>query len=176
MFSLILSCSSSQKAIKEVKCPKIYKNKFTEILNDKYIAVNGKDTTIINEIRYECVNSALYTHKVMYDTYGKWDTEIYPSNSNSPILMWKNIDLLNNGKKYTILTNGIEEWKHIYASVMILDDKEKDVLTQETEEKIKLSNFFGDLIKNHNPENKDFIQIFWKMIEDKKKETNSVKS
>ena len=43
--------------------------------------------------------------------------------------MWNNIDLLSNGKKYTVLTNGLEEWKHIYASVMILDEKENDVLT-----------------------------------------------
>jgi len=43
--------------------------------------------------------------------------------------MWKNIDIFSNGKKYTILTNGLEEWKHIYASVMILDKKQRDVLT-----------------------------------------------
>lgn len=164
ILSIFLSCSSSQKAIKETKCPKIYKNKFTEILNEKYITVNGKDTTKINEIRYECVYSAFYTHKVMYDKYGKWDKEIFPSNRNHPILMWNNIDLFSNGKKYTVLTNGLEEWKHIYASVMILDEEERDVLTEQTEEKIALTNFFGELIKNHNPERKIFMKSIGKWL------------
>ena len=62
ILSVFLSCSSSEKVIKEAKCPKIHKNNFTEILNEKYVAVNGKDTTIINEIRYECVYSTFYTH------------------------------------------------------------------------------------------------------------------
>jgi len=168
IFSIFLSCSSSQKAIKETKCPKIYKNKFTEILNEKYVTVNGKDTTKINEIRYECVYSAFYTHKAMYDKYGKWDKEIFPSNRNRPILMWNNIDLLSNGKKYTVLTNGLEEWKHIYASVMILDEEERDVLTEQTEEKIALTNFFGELIKNHNPKKKDFYEVYWKMVDPKR--------
>ena len=168
ILSIFLSCSSSQKAIKETKCPKIYKNKFTEILNEKYVTINGKDTTKINEIRYECVYSALYTHKVMYDKYGKWNKEIFPSNRNHPILMWNNIDLLSNGKKYTVLTNGLEEWKNIYASVMILDEEERDVLTEQTEEKIALTNFFGELIKNHNPEKKDFYEVYWKMVDPKR--------
>lgn len=162
---IFLSCSSSEKVVKETKCTKIYKNKFTEILNGKYVAVNGKDTIKINEIRYECVYSPFYTNKVMYDKYGKWDKEIFPNNRNQPILMWYNIDLLSNGKKYTVLTNGLEERKHVYASVMILDEKERDVLTEQTDEKFALTNFFGELIKNHNPEKKDFYEVYWKMVD-----------
>jgi hypothetical protein len=171
IFSIFLSCSSSQKVVKETKCPKIYKNKFTEILNEKYIAVNNNDTTAINEIRFECVYSALYTHKVMYDKYGKWNKEIYPSNRNHPILMWKNIDLFSNGKQYTILTNGLEEWKHIYASVMVLDENEKDILSEQTDDKIAVTNLFAELIKNHNPEKKDFYEVYWKIVDPKRWET-----
>jgi len=73
IISIFLSCSSSQKANKKTKCPKIYKNKFTKVLNQKHIAINSADRIKINKIRYECVYSAFYTHKVMYDKYGKWD-------------------------------------------------------------------------------------------------------
>ncbi|WJS96570.1 hypothetical protein NYQ10_08930 [Flavobacterium johnsoniae] len=167
IFFFFLNCSLAQKATIEEKCPKIYENKFTEILNEKYVTVNGKDTTKINEIRYECVYSAFYTHKVMYDKYGKWDKEIFPSNRNHPILVWKNIDLFSNGKRYTILTNGLEEWGHIYASVMILDENERDILTEQTEEKIALTNFFGELLKKHNTRKKAFYEVYWKIVNPK---------
>ncbi|WP_136437551.1 hypothetical protein R5O20_06170 [Tenacibaculum maritimum] len=168
IFSIFLNCSSMRKAIKETKCPKIYKNKFTEILNKKYVTINNKDTTKINEIRYECIYSPFYTHKMMFDKYGKWGKEIFPSDKNHPILIWNNIDLLPNGKKYTVLTTGLENWKYIYASVMVLDEKERDALTKQNEEKIALTNFFGELIKNHNPEKKDFYEVYWKVIDPKR--------
>ncbi|PQJ78137.1 hypothetical protein [Polaribacter porphyrae] len=171
IISVFLSCSSSQKIIKKTKCPKIYKNKFTKILNEKYVVVNNNDTTAINEIRFECVYSAFYTHKVMYDKYGKWNKEIYPSNRKHPILMWENIDLFSNGKHYTILTNGLEEWKYIYASVMILDENEQDVLSEQTEEKTNLTNYFTELIKNHNSEKKDFYEVYWKIVDPKRWKT-----
>lgn len=74
---LIFSCSTSQKVVKEEKCPKIYKNKYTEILNEKYETIYNKDTISFNEIRFECIHSAFYTHKIMFDKFGKWDKSIY---------------------------------------------------------------------------------------------------
>jgi hypothetical protein len=171
IFFIFTSFLSSQIVVKETKCPKIYENKFTEILNEKYIAINNNDTTTINEIRFECVYSSFLTHKVMYDEYGKWNKEIYPNNRKDPILMWKNIDLFSNGKQYTILTNGLEEWKHIYASVMVLDENEKDILSEQTDEKIAITNLFAELIKKHNPEKRNFYKVYWKMVDPKRWET-----
>ncbi len=166
MFFIVLSCSSSQKVVKETKwCPKIYENDFTEILNEKYKTINNNDTISYNEVRFECVNSALYTHKIMYDKFGKWNNAIYPSNRKHPILMWEKIDLFSNGKEYTILTNGLEEWKHIYASVMVFDKNETDLLSNSSEEKEAITNLFTDFIKNHNTEKKDFYEIYWKMVD-----------
>lgn len=79
--------------------------------------------------------SAGYTHKVMYDKFGKWDKAIYPSNKKSPILLWEKVDLFSNGEKYNVYTNGTEEWKHINASVMIFDENENDMLSMESSEK-----------------------------------------
>ena len=159
-----MSCSS-QKTAGEVKCPKIYKNDFTEILNEKYKTVYENDTITYNEIRFECIYSSFYTHKVMFDKYGKWDKEIYPSNRKHPILMWQNVDLFSNGKKYTIMTNGLEEWKHIYASVMVFDLNETDMLSSTAKEKEAITNLFSGLLKNHKTEKEDFFEIYWKTVD-----------
>jgi len=163
---IFLSCSS-QKVVKENKCPKIYKNNFTEIRSEKYKTVYQQDTVEFNEIRFECVNSAFYTHKVMYDKYGKWNKEIFPSNRKHPILIWENIDLFSNGKKYIIMTNGLEEWNHIYASIMVFDSKEIDLLSEISTEKTTITSLFADLIKSHNTKKKDFYEVYWKVVDPK---------
>jgi hypothetical protein len=168
MSIFILSCSSTQNVKQEVKCPKIYKNKYTAVLNEKYLVINSNDTTSYNEIRFECVYSALYTHKVMYDLYGKWNKEIYPSNRKHPILMWEKIDLFSNGKEYTILTNGLEERKHIYASVMVFDDTETDLLSEISVEREAITNLFTDFFENKNNKKKDFYEVYWNMIDPNK--------
>tara|TARA_B110000211_G_scaffold230548_1_gene290279 strand:+ start:592 stop:1200 length:609 start_codon:yes stop_codon:yes gene_type:complete len=164
----IFSCSSSQKVVEKDKCPKIYKNKYTEILNEKYETVYKNDTIQYNEIRFECVYSAFYTHKIMFDKFGKWDKEIYPSNKKHPILVWEKVDLFSNGKKYNVYTNGIEECKHIYASVMIFNENDIDLLNNESPEKERLTNYFADLIKKHKTEKKDFYEVYWKMVDPEK--------
>lgn len=162
---LTISCSSSQRAAKRDKCPKIYKNNYTKILNEKYKTIYNKDTVTYNQIKFECVYSSFYTHKVMYDKFGKWDNVIYPSNNKYPILMWEKVNLFSDGKEYTILTTGIEEWKHIYASVMVFDKNEVDLLSADSKEREKLTNYFANLIKNQNLEKKDFYELFWKMVD-----------
>ena len=162
---IILSCSASQNLKKETKCPKIYKNKFTEILNEKYSVVNNKDTTSFNEIRFECVYSSLYTHKVMFDKFGKWSKEIYPSNKKHPILMWEKIDLFSNGKEYSVLTNGIEEWKHIYASVMVFDKNTTDLLSETSKERQAITDLFAKYMQNQDHKKKDFYEVYWKLVD-----------
>ena len=162
---LTFSCSSSQRATNRNRCPKIYKNNFTKILNEKHKTIHNKDTISYNEIRFECVFSAFYTHKVMYDKFGKWDEAIYPSNNRHPILMWEKIDLFSDGKEYTILTTGLEEWKHIYASVMVFDKNEIDLLSADSKEREKLTTYFANLIKKQNHEKNYFFELYWKMVD-----------
>lgn len=162
----LLSCTS-QKVVKENKCHKFYKSDFTEILNEKYKTVYKQDTLSFNEIRFECVYSALYTHKVMYDKFGKWNKEIFPSNRKHPFLIWENVDLFSNGKKYTVMTNGLEEWKHIYASVMVFDNDENNLLLDSSTEKNAITFFFADLIKNNDTEKKDFYEVYWQIVNSK---------
>ncbi len=164
VYFVFFSCFPS-KDFKTPKCRKIYKNNFKKIITEKYKTIYNNDTVSYNEIRFECVYSAIYTHKAMYDKYGKWDKEIFPSNRNRPILMWENIDLFSNGKEYTVLTNGLEEWKHIYASVMIFDNNQNDLLSNSSTEKTALTALFSDMIKSNNPQKKDFYKVYWQTVD-----------
>lgn len=157
---LLMSCSSKQAAV-EKKCPKLYKTDFTEVVSGKYETIFNQDTITFNEIRFQCVYSAFYTHKVMFDKFGKWDKAIYPSNSGSPILLWEKVDLLSTGKKYNIYTGGEENRSEIYSSVMIFDEKDQDVFAEDSEEKRELAEYFSDLMRNKDLDNKDFHEIYW---------------
>lgn len=94
-----ISCSLSKKVVRVDKCPKIYKNDFTAIVSEKHETTMDTSSASYNEIRFECVYSALFTHKVMHDTFGKLNKVIFPQNNTHPILVWKNVDLFANGKK-----------------------------------------------------------------------------
>ncbi|MFV8365493.1 hypothetical protein [Flavobacterium sp. XS1P27] len=162
---LIFSCSTSQKIVDKAICSQYFENKYTEILDKKYETIFNKDTITYNEIRFECAYSALYTHKVMFDKFGKWDKAIYPNNKKYPILVWEKVDLYSNGKKYNVYTNGTEEWKHIYASVMVFDENGTDLLSKESPEKENLKNYFSELIKKQNSKKKDFYKVYWTMVD-----------
>lgn len=163
LITVFLSCASKvKKPNVEVRCPEVYSKNYTKVLFEKYKTVVEKDTIAFNEIRYECVASAFTTHKIMYEEYGKWNRVILPENSNLPILVWNNIDLLSDGKKYTIYTFGIEEWKHIYASVMVFDEDENDVLTTD-EIRERFSIRFGQLIRKTDWSKGNFKYFFKKV-------------
>ncbi|MFT4684516.1 MAG: hypothetical protein ACI863_001120 [Flavobacteriales bacterium] len=161
---VVVSCGAKPKNKQTSKekrvtlCPKIYTNNYTEILFDKYVTVVESDTISYNEIRYECIGSAFASHKVMYDKYGEWDRIIFLENYNLPILSWNNIDLFNDGREFTIYTFGIEEWKHIYASIMVFDMKSKDVLEDEYM-RGEIAERFSYLIKNNDSKNKVFYDL-----------------
>lgn len=158
-------CSTSEKVTKQEKCPKIYENDYTEILNEKHLVASANDTTFINEIRFECVYSMFYTHKVMFDKFGMWDNKVFLNNTKHPILIWKNVDLFSDGKKYAVYTEGLEEWRHIYASIMIFDENDNDLLAEDSVEKEKLISYFSNLIKNQDNYKTEFYELYWKMVD-----------
>ncbi|MDO5509491.1 MAG: hypothetical protein Q4F57_02230 [Weeksellaceae bacterium] len=167
---LILNCSSQQITSvldprNEKYCKKLYDNNFTEIAFDKFITVNGQDSLIITDVRYHCGNSSLYTHKAMYDRYGKWHRALYAQNREHPILVWQNVDLLSNGKRYTVLTAGLESMKHMYSSVMVLDENEQDILGQNTDERKMIVNHFGNLIRKNSEKNRSFYETYWPEVD-----------
>lgn len=155
----MFNCASSNSTFK-YKCSKFYKNNFKTTTIKKYKTIFNKDTIAFNEIRYGCVNTAFKTSKIMFDKFGKWDKEIYPTNLNSPILLWEKVDLFSNGIEYKVYTNGDEKKGNIYASIMIFDGNNNDLLTEKSLEKSKFINYFGNLIKENKHKGDDFYREF----------------
>ena len=173
IFIGILSCSTLKKVsenengIKQKTAnpntPYIYKNGFKDFNIVSILTIQGKDSSYINELRYNAVAASMYTKKVMFDKFGKWDKEIRPNNERHPILVWEKVKLFNdNDKIYSVATSGVESIKEIYASVMVFNNN-TDCLAKNNPKKDSIINFFSSGIVNLSFSNK-FYKIYWKMI------------
>jgi hypothetical protein len=145
------------------RCAKILDKNFAGILYHKFRPIVGKDTLKINEVKYECVKTALYTRKVLYDRFGMWTKEIYRYGAPNrlPELAWQDVQLLEDDeKKFTIVARGLESAKTIYASIMIFDENNYDMLDAKSPYRDKLVKLIGDFIKN-DKESREFFKVFW---------------
>lgn len=165
---ILISCSSTSK-VNEKRCKSILKNDYKTILKEKFQSVVDNDTIFLNEVKYECVFTAMYTKKGMYDRFGKWNQEIYPKGQNHPILLWNNVKLFpNDTTEFIVAANGLENEETIYASVLVFDKKNKDLLSDESEFKTKLIDYFSEMIKTNNEKKSDFYEIYWKTVDPKR--------
>ena len=165
---ILFSCSSTNK-VTEKRCKSILKNDYKNILKDKFESVVNNDTIFLNEVKYECVYTAMYTKKGMYDRFGKWDKEIYPKGKHHPILLWNNVKLFpNDTTEFIVAANGLENVETIYASVLVFDKNNNDLLSDESEFKTKLIDYFSEMIKTNNEKKSDFYEIYWKTVDPKR--------
>jgi len=161
---LLISCKTSDK-INDEKCPRYVSKSIKKIKIEKFKFILNKDSLFFNEVKFYCVNNtSLYTKKVMFDKFGKWSKEIYPDKESHPILLWENLKLFEKDTShYTIATLGEENIKTVYASFMAFNTEGKDLLADIIYEK-KLIAYFEDLIKNNNSEEREFYDIYWKVV------------
>ena len=174
----ILSCSSSKtisndengigirKKTSNPNTPYIYKNGYRDFEITPTLTVNENDSTYINELRFNAVFSSMYTKKLMFDEFGKWDKEIRPNNERHPILVWENKRLFNKeNKTYSIAASGIESKKEMYASVIVFDSENRDCLSETHPKKDSIINYFSNGIINLKSD-RMFYDTYWKMISD----------
>lgn len=168
IFLLLISCNSS-KNITDKKCPHYVSKSIKGTSIDHFKYTIDKDTLYYNEVKFYCVyNTAFYTHKIMFDKFGKWHREIYPSGERHPILLWEKIKLFEKDSTlFTIATLGEEGEKTIYASFMAFDNKGNDLL-DDIIYKEKLVNYFKDLISKSKPEKRDFYKMYWSVVDTKR--------
>jgi hypothetical protein len=172
----ILSCATSKEnsnngngfGIKQKtsnpNTPYIYKNGYDNFEIIPVLTVNKKDSTYINELRFNAVFSAMYTKKLMYDKFGKWDKEVWINNDRHPILLWEKRKIFGeNGASYTIVTSGTENRKEMYASVIVFDNENHDCLTEKSPKKEFLINYFSNGIKSLST-SKEFYDVYWKVV------------
>lgn len=149
--------------------PYIYKNGYNHISIVPILSLNGNDSTYINELRFNAVFSAMYTKKLMYDKYGKWDKEIWPEKERHPILVWENIQLFDSEKElFSIAANGTESWEEMYASVIVFDSQDNDCFKENSKHKESLLTFFDLGIRSVNSD-KEFYNIYWDIVNNHKK-------
>ncbi|WKW47433.1 hypothetical protein P3875_05060 [Myroides sp. JBRI-B21084] len=104
----------------------------------------------------------------MFDKFGKWHKEIYVNNETHPILVWENIQLFpKDSTKFTIATNGLESPEAIYASILIFDKENNDLLAESSTYRDKLVTLFGQFIIQENPKKVDFYELYWKQVDPK---------
>ncbi|WP_298518746.1 hypothetical protein [uncultured Kordia sp.] len=144
------------------RCKKTLKKDFGGILYHKFRPIVGNDTIEINEVKYECVSTAFYTKKVLYDRFGNWSKEIYRNASQRlPELVWMNVKLFeDDDKKFTIVARGLESRKTIYASIMVFDENNYDMLDEKSPYRDKVVALFSDFIRN-DTDSKKFYKAYW---------------
>lgn len=169
IFVFLLNSCTSLKLKPEKRCQKILKNNYKNILVEKFESIVDNDTLLLNEVKFECVLTAMYIKKGMFDRFGKWHRKIYTKGENQPILLWENVRLFpNDTTKFTIAANGIENAKTIYASVLVFDKKNNDLLSENSKYKSKLIAYFSNLIRSNNSKKRYFYEIYWKAVNPKR--------
>ena len=74
--------------------PFIYKNGYKNFEIKQILSLNKKDSIYVNRLCFNAVLSAMYTQRIMYNKFGKWDKEIWLSETEMPILIWEKRKLL----------------------------------------------------------------------------------
>ena len=149
---VLFGCSDTRTIAvytKNPNTPVIYKNGFKDYGIVPILSVKGKDTIATNELRFNAVYSALYSGKLMYGRFGKWNKIIRDQDERNPLLIWENIPIFkNNNERYTVTTSGIESWGEMYTSVTVRNSKNEDCLSEKAAEKGALIQYFSEGIKS----------------------------
>jgi len=163
---ILISCSSTNKVTEEGN-KSVQKSNYKNILVEKFKPAIKNETRQLNEVKYEGVFCACFTQKGMYDRFGKWDEEVYIG--FHPILFWNKVKLFpNDTTEFIVAASGLENTKTTYASVLVFDQQNKDLLTEESEYKTKLIEYFSEMINSNNPKRRYFYEVYWKTVDPKR--------
>lgn len=143
------------------KYPFIYKNGYKNysIVNEFIIEFNNENVKL-SELKFEAVFSAMYTQKVMFDKFGKWNHELY--DDNQLILVWNKIKLFSNSEElFTVITRGKETKVDMFVSVMVLNESRhnEDCLYENSTLKPLVVSYFSNAIQNLN-DDKTFNNLY----------------
>lgn len=163
---LLMSCSTtnvgkpSMRKTENPNIPIVYTNGFKDYTLKSLLTVDNNDSIYITELRFNAVESAMYTQKLMYDRFGKWTKEIKQEPYKNPTLLWENVKLYDNQNKYyTVAANGIESDDNLYAAVMVYDADNNDCLSSNSPEQQAIINYFSEGIKNLST-SETFYQLY----------------
>ena len=154
----IVGCATSRQTGKEL----LANNKNIEIA--QVLTISDNDSLYFNELRLH-LSSALYTQKFMFKKFGHWD-EVVPVTGNKHYLIWKKCKLFEGKDEfYTVAASGVENRNEMYASVIIQDKDNVDLLAENSKLKDTLVSMFHYGTKNITFSKDEFYNAYHKMRE-----------
>lgn len=172
--ALIVACSAPKPVIEQ---PNVTTNKAEEIIKipvkpSFYEDILSQNLTLKVEGKYIPLTMVTFTHtksdlvgkKRLYELYGNWEKAINLSTSKHPLLVWKNVPLLDNDfKMMTIIADGKLVNDNNQISFFIYDSKtNENLLADNSPYKDLILKKITQLLETDDPENKAFEKKFWK--------------
>lgn len=150
------------------------KNSFKSVNIENFISIVNNEPVILKELRFSGVHDRYYLHKGMFDNFGVWTQSIYAKQYDT-LLVWNDVKLFNNSDKlFKVATKGHREGSHVFTSVLIFDENNRDQFIPQSELKNQLTTYFTNLIKNNDASNVDFYIAYWSMFEKNKNSRHAI--
>lgn len=162
VFFLSVSCKTKYYHTNK-KCYKILKNDYSYTSLGERSINNDTVSVSLTSMRFQCVYSSFYTSKVMYDRFGRWDEVIHVNGDYGPVLVWEQVDLLQNGQELTILTAGEESLNFIFSEFLAYSGNYDDLLIDEVY-RDRLHTYFSKAIRSNDESRSEFYDEYWKTV------------
>lgn len=161
IFFAIAGCNTSNATWDSKKCKGYYETgTFTNGIEEFQITFKDVEATF-NQLRFYCAPELGSTDKIMFDEFGTWNQSYDLNADKSRMLVWKNVDLFSNGKKYSVYTSkNPDRTGFPYTAVLVFDEADNDVLIPHNPVRDDLINYFSDIIRNHS-DSKEFYKEYW---------------
>ncbi len=137
---------------------------YSDILSENLsLNIDGK-TLPLTLITFTHTESDLIGKKRIFELYGNWEKAMGLPTSKYPLLMWKNIPLLDNDyKMMTIIADGKLINNINQISFFVYDSKTKEnLLANNSPYKEPIIKKLTQLLETNDPKNKAFEKKFWK--------------
>ena len=135
-------------------------NKFLYFYEGNHMVIQSHDTVNFIEIKFVNKISSTLSSRAMFDNYGFWNNEVSDDNINKRILIWNKVDLLKNGQYFNVATTGLENKEIQYASFIITDTLNNDVLASQSKLKDDLIIKMRSLMDSVDMKNRAFSKAY----------------
>ncbi|WP_143521322.1 hypothetical protein [Psychroflexus halocasei] len=81
-------------------------------------------------------------------------------------MQWNNVKLFDNDTtQFKVAANAVENRETIYASVMVFDMNNNDLLSKNSIYKAKLIDYFSKMIRANKPNKTKFYRRYWQKVD-----------
>jgi len=133
---------------------------FNRCKTQKNILASDISEIYNSELRISKINSSMDAVAYMYERFGEWD--VRQQNLEEKFIkpfVWHKVDLLENGKEYTIITSGVETMSEYFASFIIKDQEGKYCLPTSHEDSVDIIKFLVGEVTKLKVKNKTYLLI-----------------